>query len=349
MKRIVFLFSLACTLFTQGICRAKLIPAKQQFVLNGIIENSKESSVYIRYVNGHGRSIVDSCKIIDGRFTLIGYINHPTIAFLTTNKKKLPDDDDRIEKTNDKNSMVLFLSPAQIQAGLVSGNFKTGKIKGSPAQTEFEAFNSDLPNSGSSLHHFIYSHPNSFVAAYLLSGAHDKLDTLTFYYSRFPEDIKHSDYGKEILEKIHKKQRVAVGSAAPHFSQQDKDGNSISLRNFKGKYVLMQFWSSTTEGSLIENRKLIGIYNKYSARNFTILGISVDGKKTKKVWEDVLKKDQLPWPQLAALKTSDNPVAKSFDVESIPSNFLIDPTGKIVAADVSADTLSDILEQHLLN
>jgi peroxiredoxin len=340
---------LVAMIATCKISTAQNTSAKNEFVLKGIVDGQTTGSIYMRYVNANGNSKIDSGKIVQGHFQLTGRIKHPTIAFLTTVKKRLPDDDDRIEKADGKNSLVIFLSPADMQINLKPGDFKDATFNGSAAQMEFSSFSNEQKKSGSdaernqAFHHFLYNHPDSYVAAYLIGGTHFKLDTLRLYYDRLPADIRNADYGKEILEKIRKKEKVAVNQTAPHFSQKDKDGNKVSLKDFKGKYVLLEFWSSTSNASRIENKNLIGVYDKFASKGFSILGISVDGKKTNKIWQDVLAKDKLPWLQLAPLKTSDNPVALLYDVETIPSNFLIDPAGKIIATDISAERLHAIL------
>lgn len=353
MRKIRQFFLLGVLLVTCGTGIAQTQSAKNEFVLNGTIAGESTGSIYMRYVNANGSSKVDSCKIVQGHFQLTGRIQHPTIAFLTTLKKRLPDDDDRIEKADGKNSVVIFLSPAEMQVNMKPGDFKNATFENSAAQAEFSSFNNEQEKTGSeagrnnALHHFLYTHPDSYVAAYLIGGTHFKLDTLNFYYNRLPADIKNADYGREILKKIRKKEKVVVNQTAPHFSQKDKDGNKVSLRDFKGKYVLLEFWSSTSDASRTENKNLINVYNQFSLKGFAILGISVDGKKTGKVWQNALAKDKLPWQQLAPLKTSDNPVAMSYDVETTPSNFLISPTGKIIATDVSADKLRDILSADI--
>jgi len=87
------------------------------------------------------------------------------------------------------------------------------------------------------------------------------------------------------------------------------------------------------------NHDLIPVYDQFKDKNFTILGISLDGRKTRLLWEAALEKDPLPWPQLDALKSSHNQAVQQYDVQSVPANFLIGPDGKIIAANLTADQL----------
>jgi hypothetical protein len=73
----------------------------------------------------------------------------------------------------------------------------------------------------------------------------------------------------------------------------------------------------------------------------------VDGEKTRKVWQAAIQNDGLPWMQLAALKSNHNPAAIAYDIESLPSTFLIDPNGKIIATDLKLEKLSEKLERVL--
>ena len=368
------------------VCFAQKKAANHQFILEGAVKGAANNEVYFCYIDAWEKFHIDSTRLNNGHFRLKGLINGPTVAFISTIKKSLHEEDDDIMKTDGKNSTLFFLEPKNIKATLEPADFRNGLFTGSFSQAEYAEYTRQLNRiadrfkaqndslqaltsmdkaqkeearmrlvlvrsiaESEMLHHFFTTHPRSYVTAYLVSIFHFKLDSLNLFYHRLPLPVKLSAYGKEIKEKIEKKELVTIGKTAPPFKQATSTGDSIALRDFKGKYVLLQYWSSTNGNSRADNRALIPVYNRFKDKNFTILGISLDGQKTKGVWEAAIEKDQLPWTQLAALKSNHNQAVLKYDVQSIPANFLISPNGKILAADLKPEQLNQALTKIFLS
>ncbi|MBO9684354.1 MAG: AhpC/TSA family protein [Flavisolibacter sp.] len=308
--------------------------------------------VYLRYAGPNSAYKNDSSVLTNNHFRFTGRTKEPAIAFLTTVKSSIPDDDDKIT-ADGKNAVLFFLEPVSLHATLDAGNFKNGLFTGSKSQDQFAAFNSqialshDPAEAGNILRKSIDQHPDSYVSAYLISCHHFGLDTLSHYYGSLTPNLKKSVYGKSILENIHKRELVAPGRQAPAFTREDMNGKAISLRDFRGKYVLLEFWGSWNNACRTENQELLTEYNQYKEKDFTIIGASLDGKKTRKTLLAVIEKEHLPWVQLANAKGADNPVAIQYCVESLPANFLIDPNGKIIATDIRGESLSKKLNSML--
>lgn len=123
-----------------------------------------------------------------------------------------------------------------------------------------------------------------------------------------------------------------VDKQAPGFVQPDVNGKILRLEDFKGKYVLVDFWASWCTPCRVEIPELKSVYEKYKDKNFTILSISLD--KDKEKWMNALTHEQMSWPQLSDLKGDQNSAAKAYKVLGIPANFLIDPNGKIIATGI---------------
>ncbi len=130
---------------------------------------------------------------------------------------------------------------------------------------------------------------------------------------------------------------IAIGNMAPDFTMADTEGKPVALSSFKGKYLLVDFWASWCGPCRGENPNVVANYNKYKNKNFTVLGVSLDEDKVK--WLAAIKTDNLTWTHVSDLKGWSNAAAKTYGVESIPFNVLLDPTGKIIAMDLRDEDL----------
>ena len=155
---------------------------------------------------------------------------------------------------------------------------------------------------------------------------------------------------KETIEKVKAQQRarnsITVGADAPDFEVPQLDGTAIKLSDLRGKYVLLDFWASWCRPCRGENPNVLKNYNAYKDKNFTVFQVSLD--KTKEAWEGAIKADGLgDWYHGSDLKFWQCAPAQLYNVRSIPSNFLIDPKGKIIAINLRGPALKAKLSELL--
>jgi thiol-disulfide isomerase/thioredoxin len=338
--------------------------AQNNLELTGQIKGLGNAIIKIGY-NTDGTFKTDSVKASNDMFTLNINSFDPQILSLTV----------------DHNGYSFFAQPGHINITGIKGSWDSYKISGSPMQDDAIAYSDyikDIKDQENPLRmnyrkasaeekavldkklddfekqkeikvkQFIADHPKSYYCIYMIAsrtvGATDYNEVKSLY-NLLDESAKQTDAGKKLAKKLEVLKKSMVGQQMINFKQNDVNRKPVSFSNFKGKYVLVDFWASWCGPCRAENPNILKAYNAYKDKGFTVVGISLDNKEAN--WKKAIQDDKMPWTQLSDLKGWKNEVSDYYGILSIPCNMLVDPSGKIIARDLRGPLLENKLKQLL--
>lgn len=203
---------------------------------------------------------------------------------------------------------------------------------------------------------FIQKNPDSYASSYLMQfmttgGDLNKVEGL---YNSLSERVKNSGYGREIAEKIQGIKNGSPGSKAFGFEATDINDKAITLAEFKGKYVLLDFWASWCVPCRKGNPHLIDLYTKYKSKGFEIIGVA-DDDRSEAAWRKAVDQDKIGiWRHvLNGLKYENGEFDRSksisvhFGISTLPTKILINPEGVIVGRYASGAETDNELDKKL--
>lgn len=352
------------------------IPQGTGFILSGTLTQQGKKldsgSVYLRFgVNGQ----VDTARIKNGQFILKDTLSEAGIAWLSFSGapqqvKALFVAPGRLTLKGDLDRLAV----AKVDGSLLQASFEQWSRQWYEIHQEagkyYQALNAATDNgkkeapdsvrryvdegfshlswkTDSSVLSFIRQYPASPVSAYIVVSRYvdyPNEQMLDSCRKLLGARAKASYYGRIIEQQYADYMKTAIG-ATPVLSLPDSSGKTVSLSDFRGKYVLVDFWASWCSPCRRENPNVVAAYQQFHPLGLELLGISLDEQKQS--WLKAVHQDGLSWQQLSDLKGWQSGPVKAFGIKSIPFNFLVDKTGKIVAKNLRGKQLEQTLRELL--
>ncbi len=328
-------------------------PVKQLngFVIEGEMKGFADGTS-VALLNGQTGAPESETVIKQNKFSFKGKLDMPDFKIILFNKQPP--------------YLTIFLDNSVVKINGDKNDFNSTRITGSASHGDFELLNAQLSPyqqlfTEGTLHdsastaglllaaeNFVKNKPGSFIAPLAAIRAIQVTENPAAaerMYTMMTAEVRATGMSNYLLDLVTKTKFNAVGTVLSDFTQADTTGKPFALSSLRGKYVLIDFWASWCRPCRQENPNVVDNFNKFSNKNFTVLGVSLD--KGKPEWIEAIHTDGLAWPHVSDLQGWANAVAKQFQVTSIPQNILIGPDGKIIGKNLRGPALGRQLEKLL--
>lgn len=190
---------------------------------------------------------------------------------------------------------------------------------------------------------FIKENNNAIFSVLLLTEMVSRKDIspaeASVISSTFSPKLTASQSSNNLQNMINSMKKADIGGAAPNFIAPTPNGDMLSLSDVLGKYTIIDFWASWCRPCRRENPNVVKVYNKYHDKGLNIISVSLDKEGQKDRWIKAIEDDKLTWHHVSNLKFWSDPIAKTYNVRSIPATFLLDENGNIIAKNLRGEAL----------
>lgn len=345
--------------------RPQLPPGQYQVNVNapGVLNGIR---AYIKGVDQRNRQVfIDTAVVINETFTFTGSVNAPAMRLISVNGIQ-----NNLSFILEEGFISINLDKETIQNSTIDGpinNQGFAKYNSEFNQLSDEVTNTrlqirqarsegnnqlavDLSKKNMELTQGLRSYTHDFIddnadmnfslllLETLLAGGNQDVERIKGNMDALSGVIASNPQNQLIAQKINTfiamkeaQAMTEIGKVAPNFTSVTPNGETLSLNEIKGKATIIDFWASWCGPCRRENPNIVRVYEKYHDKGLEIIGVSLDRPGQKQRWIDAIEKDNLNWHQVGSMQYFNDPVAKMYNVNSIPAAFILDETGTIVA------------------
>ncbi len=341
--KLKFLITIVIVSITVLDCYSqKEITKNKTFELSGVMTDNYSEYLYLNYGN-----IIDSAFVKNKIFSFKGKVDYPTEAVLHT-KNEVSQSSFYLE--NSKMTINVSVKNSATTINSIKGN-KTALII-SDLQSYFQEMESD-PDFTLKLYKkldtIITQNPRNQFSGMILSDI--ILDPIFNFqqannlYNKLDLTTQKQEEIESIKASLLKMKSLYIGTTLKDFEFVDNKGKLINTSEIEKSILLVDFWASWCVPYRQTNPELVRIYNNYNDKGFEIYGVSLDVKKES--WFKAIEDDNLNWTNTFAEGGFENEIIRSLQIQYLPSNFLIDHEGKILAINIRPIDLEKILNEKL--
>lgn len=352
---------------------------QEDYTFTGTIDNVADGTkLYLKFLDENKPKELDTTFIQDGKFTFKGSVSEPSLYILfvdglrgsipfiaentllnfTIYKDSISDSRINGSKENDlvmafvehnktirKRSLILNEPYAEARRNNDTIRLNTINIERKELNNYNKKFTIDFLRINIDTAFGVFLLDNSLTNKVISTKeANNLIDGMS-------EKTKSLAPIQRITKKLEAEVASAIGSVAPNFSGPTPEGEELSLNDIKGKVTIIDFWAAWCGPCRKENPNVVNIYNKYHDKGLEIISVSLDGsprqKNSKDAWIKAIEKDNLTWYHISHLSYFNDPIAKQYHIRSIPSTFILDSEGVIIAKNLRGKALHDKIAEML--
>lgn len=337
-----------------------------KYILSGELEGITEGQVFLQKRESGEMVKLDSAIIENGIFEIIGgAVDYPEMYYLMVE--------------GNTGYKMLFVENQKISLNGHVDSLFDASVEGSVTNSEYDSFNKGLEpyyDKNSEIYQkvkaareagdeemadelnkqrevifdeikeyqmsFIKSNPGSYASPTILRSVIYGMggEELESHINELEPEIRETKLIMDLIDRVEVLKAVAIGEIAPDFTQNDQDGNPITLSEVVGpKLLLLDFWAAWCGPCRRENPNIVAVYKEFNDKGFDVFGVSLD--RDKEDWLKAIEEDNLTWKHVSDLQYWSNAAAKMYAVNSIPANFLLDEEGRILATNIRGDELRE--------